>query len=108
MEHRSVGKVILLSLVTFGIYAIVWFFKTTKELNARGAQIPTPWLMIVPIANLFFLWKYFEQAEHVTGGAVNGVLYFVLGFFVSPIVSLALAQNLKFSGKSTTLGFDGN
>ncbi len=93
MEHRSVGKVIVFSILTLGIYSLVWFFWTTKELKARGADVPTAWLMLVPIVNFYFMWKYFEGAEQVTGGGVNGVLYFLLAFFISPIVSVALAQN---------------
>lgn len=106
MENRSVVKVLVLSIVTFGIYAILWFFWTTKELKARGADIPTAWLMFVPIANFYFYYKYFMGAEHVTGGAVNGILYFVLGIFVSPVVSQLLAQSEfnKIGGAAPVMG----
>ncbi len=93
MQHRSVGKFIAFSILTLGIYTLVWFFWTTKELKALGADVPTPWLLFIPIAGFYFLWKYFEAAEQMTQGAVNGVLYFMLGFFISPIVSASLAQN---------------
>ncbi len=93
MEYRSLGKFIAFSLLTLGIYTIFWSFWTTKELNNKGANIPTPWLLFIPIANLYFMWKYYEGAEMVTGGAVNAILYFVLALFISPIISDALAQN---------------
>lgn len=41
MQQRDPLKVFFLSLITVGIYAIVWYVKTKDEMNARGAQIPT-------------------------------------------------------------------
>ena len=93
MEHRSVGKLIAFSLLTLGIYTLFWFSWTAKELRAAGQEVPTSWLQIIPIANLYYYWKHFAAAENATNGAVNGVLYFVLALFVSPFVSAALEQN---------------
>jgi hypothetical protein len=93
MQKRSLAAVILLPFVTFGIYFLVWFVKTKGELNTKGAGIPTAWLLIVPIANIYWMWKYFEGAEKVTSGKVNGVLNFVLGFFVSSIIPMAICQS---------------
>ena len=76
-------------LVTFGIYSIVWFVKTKNELNSRGAGIPTAWLIIVPIAGWYFLFRYFQGAEQVTG-RVKGVPLF-LAYLVITIISLAIA-----------------
>ncbi len=56
MQQRSPFLVFLLSLITFGIYGIVWYVKTKNEMNARGAQIPTAWLLIIPIVNIYWLW----------------------------------------------------
>lgn len=37
--QRSVGKIILLSIVTAGIYGIVWTYKTFEEIKAhRGGE----------------------------------------------------------------------
>ncbi len=38
MKKRSVLAVILLPIVTLGIYSIVWFVKTKKELNVSKLQ----------------------------------------------------------------------
>ena len=110
MEHRNIIKVLILSIVTFGFYSLFWHFWTTKELKSKGADIPTAWLQIIPIANIYFYFKYYEGAEKVTGGAVSGILYFVLALFVSPVVSLLLAQNEynKLSGSSSTVNEGGH
>ena len=93
MQKRSIAAVILLPLITFGIYAIYWFVKTKGELNERGADIPTAWLIIVPLVNLWWLWKYFEAAEQVTGGKVNALLNFLLDIFITALIPMAICQD---------------
>ncbi len=90
MEKRSLAAVVILPFVTFGIYAIYWFVKTKGELNNKGAEIPTAWLLIVPFVNIYWLWKYFEGAEKVTNGKANAILNFLLQIFVTPIISMAI------------------
>ena len=41
MQKRSPISVILLTIVTLGIYGIYWQVKTKGEMNALGADIPT-------------------------------------------------------------------
>ena len=93
MKNRSVLAVVLLPFVTLGIYSIYWSVTTKGELNQNGAEIPTAWLLIVPLVNIYWMWKYYEGAEKVTGGKVNGVLMFVLHLFVTSIISTALCQD---------------
>lgn len=50
MKHRSVMSVIVLSIVTLGIYDLYWLVKVKKELNARtSVHTPTLWLLFLPI-----------------------------------------------------------
>jgi len=92
MQHRSPASVFFLSLITFGIYALVWQVKTKGELNRLGADIPTAWLLIVPIANLYWIWKYCEGVEKVSGGQISAVLALILLLLLS-IVGLAILQS---------------
>ena len=93
MKKRSVLAVILLPIVTLGIYSIVWFVKTKKELNSRGSQIPTAWLMIVPIVSIYWMWKYIDAAQEQTNNQTNGLLNILLGLFVSVVIPMALCQS---------------
>jgi membrane protease YdiL (CAAX protease family) len=93
MKKRSILAVVLLPIVTLGIYSLYWFVKTKGELNAKGAQIPTAWLLIIPLVNIWWMWKYYEGAEQVTNSKVNGILLFVLGVFVTSLISMALCQD---------------
>ncbi len=92
MTQRSPASVFFLSLITLGIYALVWQVKTKNELNSKGAEIPTAWLLIVPLANLYWAWKYAEGVEKVTGGKISAVLTLILMLLLS-IVGLAILQS---------------
>ena len=71
IKKRSVALVLILSIVTFGIYAIYWLYATKEEMNDLGAEIPTFILAFIPILNFYFTWKYdkrgriYSQGYHV-------------------------------------------
>jgi hypothetical protein len=90
MTKRSVAAVIILSIITFGIYQLVWTVKTKGEMNQQGANIPTAWFIIVPVANIWWMWKWAGGVEHVTKGktgqAIAFILLFLLGFIGAAII----------------------
>jgi|GEM_PF-356322 len=92
MKQRSPAAVFLLSLITFGIYALVWEVKTKGELNRMGADIPTAWLLIVPLGNLYWIWKYCVGVEKVSNGQISAVLALILMLLLS-IVGFAILQS---------------
>src|SRR5690348_10833822 len=85
MKQRNPIAVALLPFITFGIYGIYWEVKTKGEMNTLGANIPTAWLLIVPIVNIWWIWKYSEGVDHVTGGKLQSVLAFILLWLLGPI-----------------------
>jgi hypothetical protein len=91
MNKRSVVAVILLTFVTLGIYSLIWAVKTKNEMNEAGAQIPTAWLIIVPIVGIWWWWKYSGGVEHVTGGKMSQVIAFIL-IFVLGLIGMAIVQ----------------
>lgn len=93
MKQRNLVSMFFLTFITFGIYSIYWFVSTKGELNQKGAQIPTAWLLIVPLVNLWWMYKYYKGAEQVTAGKISTLLYFLLGLFVSSLVPMLLGQN---------------
>lgn len=100
MKKRNPLAVVLLTIITFGIYGIVWEVKTKLEMNKLGAEIPTAWLIIIPIVNIWWLWKYSEGVEKVTNGKTSGVLAFVLLFLLG-VIGMAIVQ-YEFNGISET------
>lgn len=92
MRNRNPIAVLLLPLVTFGIYALYWEVSTKNEMNKLGADIPTAWLLIVPFVNWWWLWKYSQGVEKVTAGKLNGLLTFLL-FIVIGSIGAAIVQS---------------
>ena len=102
MTKRSVASVIILSIITLGIYSLVWIVKTKGEMTRSGATgIPSAWgllLAVVPIVGFIYLlywyWKWCGGIEYVTGGKLSQVLAFVLiallGFIGMAIVQAEL------------------
>lgn len=85
-KRRNILAVYIFMIITFGIYGLVWFVKTKNEMNEAGARIPTAWLIIIPIANIYWMYKYCEgYAENVKKDN-NTILWFLLAFFVGIVI----------------------
>ena len=92
MRHRDPIRVFFLSLITLGIYCLVWYVKTKNEMNTRGAKIPTAWLIIIPLINYFWLWKFCEGVEMVTNKEMGAGVAFLLIFFLG-VIGMAIIQD---------------
>lgn len=92
VKHRSVFLVYLYSIITFGIYAIYWMVSTKDEINSLGAKIPTAWLLIIPIANLFWIYKYCEGFAQEVKKDNTTLQWFIL-FILVGIIMPAIVQS---------------
>ena len=92
MQNRDPIKVILFSIITLGIYYIVWLVTTKNQMNTKGAQIPTAWLLIIPLVNIWWYWKFSEGVELVTNKEMQTVIAFMLLYLLS-IIGGAIIQN---------------
>ncbi len=91
IKFRSPITVILLSIITFGIYSIVWTVKTKNEINSLGGKIPTAWLIIIPFVNIYFLYRYSEDFSTYVKKDNQPILWFLLFMVIAP-VGMILAQ----------------
>jgi hypothetical protein len=67
MKERSPAAVLLLPIITFGIYSLVWLVRTKDEINETATDlIPSAWLLVVPIGNLVWHWKYAIGVDEFT------------------------------------------
>ncbi len=92
MQHRSIATVVVLTLLTLGIYAIVWFVKTKNEMNNAGASIPTAWLMLVPIVNIWWMWKYGMGVDQVSQGKLSAPVSLLLLWLLG-VIGIAIVQH---------------
>lgn len=83
----------LLLVCTLGIYELYWIVKTKLELNKAGAHIPTAWLIIIPLINIYFLYKFAEGfCQVVLHDKTRTVTYFIL-IFLLPFIGALIYQS---------------
>lgn len=107
ITKRSIATCILLSIVTCGIYGIIWFINMVNDLNT-AARTPSAnsggmvfLLSIITCGIYMFVWLY-KAGEQVSAakrfatgvpGENNGMMYIILCLFGLSIVSYCLIQN---------------
>jgi uncharacterized membrane protein YozB (DUF420 family) len=86
MEYRHPMMIIFLSLVTLGIYPLVWLVKTKNEMKRHyGVFIPPAWYLIIPFVNLYWVWHYAKGVETITDGkreAMEAFYLIILFYFL--------------------------
>ncbi len=92
VKHRNIFLVYLFSIITLGIYSIYWLVSTKNEINKMGADIPTGWLIIIPIANIFWAYKYCEGFAEKVKKDNHTLLWFIVYILVG-IVMPAIVQS---------------
>lgn len=95
IKNRNIALCILFGIVTFGIYIIYWFVKTKDEINSLGAKIPTAWLIIIPIVNWYWYYKYAEGWSKYVKKDDNAVMWFLLYLLLSPVVMIIFQMELN-------------
>ena len=105
LKNRSIALVIVLGLVTCGIYPLYWLYQTATGLENEGnsGQGLDPILIVIisfflgGVGYLLFGMSADQNLNNIKSQrgmptADNKVLYMVLGFLI-PIVLVALVQN---------------
>jgi membrane protease YdiL (CAAX protease family) len=95
ISKRNPISVLLLSILTFGVYYIWWIVKTRKEINTCGADIPTPWLFIIPIVSLYFEYKYAEGFSHYVSKDMDTQFWFLLHLVLWPAAIILIQRELN-------------
>ena len=98
MRYRPVLVVILLSIVTLGLYTLFWLYYTRKEMVAHGQRIPPIWLLLAPFL-LLVLIAVLQFLSAFVLNTVNGdtltASHGVLGTLIN-VVSLLAALAAVF------------
>lgn len=103
LNHKNIALCILLSVVTCGIYGLVWQYAIMKKirlLNQDTSSVAGEFLCFVFVPFYSFYWYYtraakLEQGARNYGVQVNnnGVLYLLLAVFGVSLVNVCLIQN---------------
>jgi hypothetical protein len=102
-EQKSIGLCIVLSIVTCGIYYIIWLASMCKKIKLMNNEEPSVageviLCLIIPFYSLFWLYsrsKKLASAAANCGVALEdrAVINLVLAIFGLAIVSFALIQS---------------
>ena len=106
-KNRSIGVCILLSIVTCGIYGIIWLVQMVDELNTAAGETNATSGILVFLLSLvtcnIYSWYWFYKAGELVnrasgarGGAQDqnrGILYLILSIIGFNIISMALIQD---------------
>lgn len=105
MTYRNVAMVIILTLVTCGIYGIYWTYTTLvsmEEVSGKEASVPPVVILLLcilfgPVGYLLYGMAADEQLNLIKGmtgkpQVDNKVMYMLLGFFL-PIVLMPIVQD---------------
>ncbi|MDE7161461.1 MAG: DUF4234 domain-containing protein [Anaeroplasmataceae bacterium] len=100
MTKRGIAAVVLLSIFTCGIYLLYWYAVTASDANNEQPENPiqsfiVAWLLGIVTCGIYTLyWEYklYSKIDSITGKN-DAVLHFILSIFLTPIVSIALAQS---------------
>jgi hypothetical protein len=84
---RSIGKTLVLFVVTLGFYGIYWLHQLHKELKVETGADYNPTVrtvgMVIPLYNLYVMWKDSQAIESALGKSATA--YFLLWLFLAPV-----------------------
>jgi Domain of unknown function (DUF4234) len=95
-QPRGVLFVLLISLITFGIYTLYWAYKTQEEMKQHtgeglgGVLGLVIWIIISPVSAFVIpseigkMYNRAGQASPVTGW--TGLWFFPFGFLIIPLI----------------------
>ncbi len=95
VKERNPIMVLIYSMLTCGIYGIYWSIQTKNEINEKGGDIPTAWLLIIPIANFYWYWRYVEDWIKVTNGYKDLTMILLAYFLFAPLAIYWIQEGLN-------------
>ena len=81
------GRVIVLGLFTFGIYAYYWFWITIEQFNRETGKNVQPVTILIPIYNIIVLYNFYQDVSYARqriGQAPLSTGEIILALFIWP------------------------
>lgn len=99
MKERNIILSIVLTILTCGIYGIIWQWSLNNEIriyNKKTKNSAISFLLSIVTCGIYFLiWMYNlgKEVEEIGGDKNSSLIYLLFSFFALPIVGIAMAQN---------------
>lgn len=98
-EYNNVAKHIFFTVITLGIWMLIWIYHVTKNLSKDGARKPWTELLLCMFVPFYYIYWIYKTAEHTEKyGAENGktfqisILCLAIAI-VSPLISTIVIQD---------------
>lgn len=88
IKYRSPAFVLILSLITFGLYFLYWTISTTKELKANTTSAPKPFLILVAFFSLIIAMGISYSAFLFPKSAMTMYIFVALFFLATFIIMI--------------------
>ncbi len=76
----------LFVVIVSGFYSLYWLIGTARVLRRETDEsIPLAILLVIPLANYWWMWRYGAAVEKYTAGKIQAVLGFILLALLGPI-----------------------
>ncbi len=99
VKKRDPVFVIVVSILTLFIYGLYWFYHTRKELNELTGKKSDPLLhtigLLIPIVDLYVLWKYSEDVEIASKKSRDKVILFLAWIVFFPVAQYLTQEELN-------------
>jgi len=104
-KRNMIGQVGLV-IITFGIYAIYWYYKMLEEMKflSKVPEVsPGLWtfLLFIPIINIWSYYKFCELYEKISSDNFNMWLLFVLWLVFFPAVWFIVQNEMNKKADQT-------
>ena len=101
IQERNVALIYVYSFLTFGIYGLYWLVSTKRDINSLGGEIPTTWIVLVPFAGFYHMYKYCEGYATKVKKDDNTIMYFCLAFFVGFVMPAIVQPELNKKARAS-------
>lgn len=100
IKYRNMFIQVILYIITFGIYGLYWFYVTFNELSTangktEGAGCLWTFLLLIPIASLFSIWKHSTEYAEFVDNKYPGIALFILWLVFAPAVWFLVQLDLN-------------
>ena len=103
IKYRNMVTQVILVIVTFGIYALYWFYVTLDELhkangNSEGSGLWTI-LSLIPFIQYFAYWHYANAYTEFVDEKYPALVIFIIWVVFSPAVWFLVQSDLNKAAK---------
>lgn len=107
IKYRNMFLQVILYIITLGFYGLYWFYVTFNEMatangKTEGSGCLWTFLLLIPIASLFSIWKHSEEYGEFVDNKYPGIAIFILWLVFAPAVWFLVQLDLNRAARSAS------